>query len=210
RQLTVTGGVDGAIRAHGPYLLGGYSFGAAVAFEMARQLTIEGDEVALLFMLDPPGYSASPPDRDRVRRLWDNMAPLGLGGKLAYFLPRLRTAVSSLLGARRARIANGIATWSTRACVRSGRLLPPSLRSRYILNVYRRALRSYAPKSYAGRATIVKGDGIRYRPPCDWMVLLTGELDTHEEPGGHMDMTKEPHVAVWAARLKDAIDRSGH
>ena len=53
-----------AIRAHGPYLLGGYSFGAAVAFEMARQLTIEGDEVALLFMLDPPGYAESPPDRE--------------------------------------------------------------------------------------------------------------------------------------------------
>ena len=93
-----------AIRAHGPYLLGGYSFGAAVAFEMARQLTIEGDEVALLFMLDPPGYAESPPDRNRVRRLVDDMAPLGFGGKLAYLLPRLRTAASWRLGARKARI----------------------------------------------------------------------------------------------------------
>ena len=199
-----------SIRAHGPYLLGGYSFGAAVAFEMARQLTIEGDEVALLFMLDPPGYPQSPPGRDQVRRLLDDMAPLGLGGKLAYLLQRLRTAVSSFLGARKARIVGRIATWRSQACVRSGRLLPPSLRSRYILDVYRRALRSYVPQSYAGRATIVKGDGICYRPPYDWMVLLTGELETHAKPGGHMDMTKEPHVAAWAATLKDAIDRSGH
>ena len=138
------------------------------------------------------------------------MAPLGFGGKLAYLLPRLRTAASWRLGARKARIVSRIAAWRSQACVRAGRLLPPSLRSEYILDVYRQALRSYVPKSYAGRATIVRGDGICYRPPCDWMALLTGELETHEEPGGHIDMTKEPHVASWAAKLKDAIDRIGH
>jgi hypothetical protein len=42
----------------GPYLIGGYSFGAIVAFEMAQQLKAGGEEVALLFMLDPPGKIA--------------------------------------------------------------------------------------------------------------------------------------------------------
>ena len=41
------------VRPRGPYLLGGWSFGAFVAFEMARQLTEAGEEVPLLALLDP-------------------------------------------------------------------------------------------------------------------------------------------------------------
>jgi hypothetical protein len=41
------------LRPHGPYCLGGYSAGALLALEMARQLQAEGREVALLVMLDP-------------------------------------------------------------------------------------------------------------------------------------------------------------
>ena len=40
------------IRPDGPYLLGGYSFGAIVAYEMACQLVAEGHQVPLLAMFD--------------------------------------------------------------------------------------------------------------------------------------------------------------
>ncbi|HEX2243057.1 MAG TPA: alpha/beta fold hydrolase, partial [Gammaproteobacteria bacterium] len=40
------------IQPQGPYLLGGHSFGAWVAFEMAQQLQKRGHEVARLFILD--------------------------------------------------------------------------------------------------------------------------------------------------------------
>ncbi|HEX6038630.1 amino acid adenylation domain-containing protein, partial [Longimicrobium sp.] len=40
-------------RPHGPYLLGGWSFGAFVAFEMARQLADAGQAVPLVALLDP-------------------------------------------------------------------------------------------------------------------------------------------------------------
>ncbi len=39
-------------RPRGPYLLGGYSFGGIVAYEMARQLTAAGEEVPLLVLFD--------------------------------------------------------------------------------------------------------------------------------------------------------------
>ena len=42
------------IQPHGPYLIGGFSGGGLVAFEMARQLKEAGDEVAALVMLDTP------------------------------------------------------------------------------------------------------------------------------------------------------------
>jgi amino acid adenylation domain-containing protein len=40
------------VSPHGPYYLGGWSFGGVVAFEMAQQLTREGEDVALLALLD--------------------------------------------------------------------------------------------------------------------------------------------------------------
>lgn len=40
------------VRPHGPYLLGGYSFGGIVAYEMARQLRAEGEDIPLLAMFD--------------------------------------------------------------------------------------------------------------------------------------------------------------
>ncbi len=40
------------VRPKGPYLLGGYSFGGTVAFEMARQLTAQGEQVPLLMLFD--------------------------------------------------------------------------------------------------------------------------------------------------------------
>nr|UYH37517.1 alpha/beta fold hydrolase [Myxococcaceae bacterium MCy9487] len=41
-----------AVQPEGPYLLGGWSFGGIVAFEMARRLESQGEKVALLALLD--------------------------------------------------------------------------------------------------------------------------------------------------------------
>jgi amino acid adenylation domain-containing protein len=51
-----------SVQPHGPYCLGGYSFGGVVAFEIARQLQDEGEEVALLALLDAGAPSVYPCD----------------------------------------------------------------------------------------------------------------------------------------------------
>jgi thioesterase domain-containing protein len=40
------------LRPHGPYYLGGYCFGGTVAYEMARQLHAQGEQVALLALIN--------------------------------------------------------------------------------------------------------------------------------------------------------------
>src|SRR3989338_5574651 len=45
------------IQPEGPYFLGGYSIGGLIAFEMAQQLHRQGEETALLFLLDPTSPS---------------------------------------------------------------------------------------------------------------------------------------------------------
>jgi len=52
-----------SVQPHGPYLLGGWSFGGIVAFEMARQLEQQGEEVAFLALIDsavPRSETAAP------------------------------------------------------------------------------------------------------------------------------------------------------
>jgi amino acid adenylation domain-containing protein len=51
-----------AAQSKGPYLLGGWSFGGLVAFEMARRLRDAGEEVALLALLD--SHARSDPHAD--------------------------------------------------------------------------------------------------------------------------------------------------
>ncbi|HEY1349905.1 MAG TPA: amino acid adenylation domain-containing protein [Ktedonobacteraceae bacterium] len=41
-----------AVQPHGPYLLGGWSMGGTVAFEMARQLSEQGESIGLLALID--------------------------------------------------------------------------------------------------------------------------------------------------------------
>ena len=47
------------VQAQGPYLLGGFSFGGAVAFEIAQRLKAQGQAVSLLVMLDSPAPDAT-------------------------------------------------------------------------------------------------------------------------------------------------------
>ena len=65
-------------RPRGPYLLGGWSMGGIVAFEMARQLAAVGAEVPLVFLIDSPvpGRARSPRSFDDHESLVDFAADL--------------------------------------------------------------------------------------------------------------------------------------
>jgi thioesterase domain-containing protein len=59
-----------AVQPRGPYLLGGWSFGGLVAYEMTLQLQAAGEPVALLALLtarpsvvEPPGIEPGSPGR---------------------------------------------------------------------------------------------------------------------------------------------------
>jgi amino acid adenylation domain-containing protein len=60
-----------AVQPHGPYLLGGWSMGGTVAFEMAQQLRAQGETIALLVLIDSEtsvvAASASNVERDLDR-----------------------------------------------------------------------------------------------------------------------------------------------
>ena len=205
------------VQPQGPYFLGGYCFGAMVAFEIAQQLKKADQEVPLLFFLDPaepnvnrsPAPSAPTPARfsnegtsllDEISRHLQNIKSLKRNEKAHYVLQRVKGKIkASFIDKLLKRIV-------CRAYLTLGYRIPPSLRSRYILDVYGRAIAGYVPQVHPGRLIVFEAD-----EECDpdrWERLALGGLEIHEIPGDHTIVLHEPYVRDWGNLLKMQIDRA--
>jgi thioesterase domain-containing protein len=197
-----------AIRPHGPYLIGGYSFGAVLAYEIAQRLRSKGEEVSLLFMLDPPGKSREkvvrPPLRLELRRHGRELERLGARQALDYLLPRVKDHINGRISP----IIKILRKIRWKSHLAAGRIMPAALRSPYILDVYMHALRRYRPQPYSGPATISRSQGGPYKSPFEWPKLISGDLDIHEAFGGHMDLKKGRYVKQWAEHLRKSLERA--
>jgi amino acid adenylation domain-containing protein len=65
-----------AVAPAGPYALGGWSLGGAIAYEMARQLRAAGEAVELLALIDPAPLPPRPAPGERVAETEDGDARL--------------------------------------------------------------------------------------------------------------------------------------
>ena len=200
---------------HGPYFLGGWSFGGVVAYEMACRLAKLGEPVALLALIDSraPGSlpaSAAPVEGTSLvamlaRELGGASGGTGvIDGTGDLGLPETDSSIDRVLARARAR-----------------GLLPPEIGQaevRRLLEVLRanlRALHAYLPGSYPGPVTLFRAAGAtapQPDPTCGWRSLATGGVEVHEVPGDHYSIVREPHVRVLSdllrTRLDDATRRS--
>ncbi|HEY5075279.1 MAG TPA: amino acid adenylation domain-containing protein, partial [Pyrinomonadaceae bacterium] len=89
----------------GPYFIGGRSLGGMIAFEMARQLRAQGEEIGLLALLDtyPSGYAKILRDQETLRAGFDravsrtkahlsNLRSLSLQDKFLYLVAKSKFA----------------------------------------------------------------------------------------------------------------------
>ncbi len=170
------------IQPQGPYLLGGFSFGGLVAYEMARQLYSQDEQVALLALFDT--------------------YPGNLQSATASLLKGLMSPSAQLVGQvgrsirRRLRLTWRFLTW------------PRPLREVYQANS--RALGRYKIQTYAGKATLFRAreqsPRIGEDPYAAWFDLVQGGVEIQEVPGTHNGILVEPEVGVLAERLKNLID----
>jgi len=193
-----------SVQPTGPYLLGGYCFGALVAFEMAQQLCRSGEAVPLLFLVETPGRLLNTFRHNdeavrlsrfpRLARHLRNLRPLGARGRMAYVLRRTRRMIQWHIVKR--------AKWRLcESCVRRGRLVPPSLRADYVTSVHHHAGAAYHPVSYSGRIVICQAVNHSTRP-TDGGGSLVGNVAFHPVPNAtHFDIIRGPHVAHWAEQL---------
>ncbi|AKJ04229.1 non-ribosomal peptide synthase protein (TIGR01720 family)/amino acid adenylation domain-containing protein [Archangium gephyra] len=191
-----------AVQPEGPYLLGGWSLGGTVAYEMARELRRQGQEVALLVLLDsfaPAGQPAPEPDPATLLA--------GFAADLARSAGReLSLTPESLAGLSP---EEQLRTLWTRA--HEAGLLPPGAgleELRVLLEVARanlRAVAGYSPEPHEGRMLLLRArdarKGIEVDATHGWGRLAATGLTVEDIPGDHHGILRAPHVHELAERL---------
>ena len=187
------------VQEHGPYHIGGASMGGVVAFEMAHQLAAEGEDVALLTMMDTPGPDQLPPQAAEESQLVTGA-----------FAGRLELARDELKGLE----AEAQLAYAVDKARRLGMDVDLD-ESRRLVEVLRgnvQALFAYRPRPWAGRMLFLRAEERRAfdppRPELVWMPLAEGGAEVLLVPGNHETMHEAPNVHRAAGALRERLDRS--
>jgi thioesterase domain-containing protein/acyl carrier protein len=178
------------VQPHGPYLIGGYSFGGVTAFEMAHRVVAAGETVALLALLDPTWHPSG--YGDRIRRWATDPTTTGRANRAAVAL-RLPRQVAASAGNRVRAATTGVVA------------RPYAEQGRRFLALSNRQGRRYRPRPYGGPALVLSTRDRNLTDLVDMTHLLTGETRVVEVPGTHDSMVLQPHVTVLAEALREAL-----
>jgi amino acid adenylation domain-containing protein len=202
-----------AVQPRGPYLLGGWSLGGVIAFEMTRQLQAHGETVNQLVLFDAvaPGVVKRFEEDNSLELLAsfathlglslneiapppDNFTGLGQAEQLAYVLEQLKRA----------------------------NRLPLDFDDehfRRLLHVYVNTVRaagSYRPAPLPVRTVLLCSEQTATDeiaaddPTLGWRRLTTERLTLDVVGGDHFTMLQEPHVSLLAVRLKEIFTQNIH
>jgi thioesterase domain-containing protein/acyl carrier protein len=189
-----------AVQTHGPYLLGGYSGGGLVAYEMAQQLTGEGEAVALVVLLDtfPPQI----PDRDvtlpmRVKRVWEE------GWS---YLSNI--AVRRLKERRAARDMVRI-----QAIVANHGVVPRELRETHVEQTFFGAARAYRLRPWSGNVVLMRATRLAFAfralgEAYGWDIVVGDGFELMKVPGDHDTLVVEPNATKLVRLLRATLDRA--
>ncbi|HWD93513.1 MAG TPA: amino acid adenylation domain-containing protein [Verrucomicrobiae bacterium] len=205
-----------ALQPHGPYHLGGYCFGGNVALEMARQFQAQGEEVALLALLN-----CSPPNSEYERISWTPAWFARFGRNLLYWANYFRhwtPAQRREFFRWKKEIVHhritGLFRRGTGAPLKvdAGNLVDLSsfpADQRKLWRTHIGALLDYHPQPYAGRVHLFRSPGhpmlCSFAADYGWGVLAKG-VDISIVPGVHEKILEEPCVRAVAKGLKASLD----
>ncbi|HYQ82858.1 MAG TPA: thioesterase domain-containing protein, partial [Rubrobacter sp.] len=207
------------------YLLGGWSFGGLIAFEMARQLTRQGEEVPRVLLLDTrvPAISEAmsrlSPELLRAFLLIDEARGVTLAAGQEQIPLTPRDIVHLDLDAQLDLLLNEL--WRREA-------FPPDvdremLRRFFEVRMARiDAMNRYVPETWEGRLVLFRTGEVNpeipleeireiYRDasanhPSDGWSALARELEIEPVPGHHESMVQSPHVLSLAEALRRHVD----
>ncbi|HVW11798.1 MAG TPA: amino acid adenylation domain-containing protein [Bryobacteraceae bacterium] len=185
-----------SVQPAGPYRIGGFSAGGIVAFEMARQLQREGEDTALLVLLDtqigsPDDIGAASSEFSTLER-WRRMLLLNLRA-----VRRTDWKVFAGLKLRNWRMNLNI--WANGKGF--GRL--------NTWEAFMLALRRYQPEPYHGNAVLfrAKNEIVEYPDPTfGWRPYIQGELRIFDTEGDHDSFLSEEYIRSVGRELNSLLD----
>jgi amino acid adenylation domain-containing protein len=194
-----------SVQSQGPYLLGGWSMGGEIAFEMAQQLHANGQRVALLALLDARIPSSDEKFAD------ENFEAAVLADVVRYFGLSQDFGDSLALLSKEELLARLMEQGK-----RAG-LLPAGIDASHahrLLDLCKsdfRASRNYVLHRYPGRVTLFKASEdlspTPSHPTLGWSDWAAGGVDVQVVPGNHANMVYKPNVQILAEKLSACIDR---
>jgi len=179
---------------HGPYFLGGYSFGGMVALEMAQQLMSqgEGQSVVILFDTFCPTPASSP----------------SLLKDTASVSKRILSAPLNLLRmgpSKSARYVLKLAAVLVTGVQRRVHTLTLPAHLKRVRAACEQAGKEYVPRPYPGRIVLFRSSMLpltQFRDPhAPWFTYATNGLEIREIEGSHDGILLEPGVRLVAQKL---------
>jgi amino acid adenylation domain-containing protein len=196
------------VQPHGPYCLGGYCLGGTIALEMARQLTAQGEKVALVALFDTYNFRrtvATSHLHDLAQRLWfhvGNFARLSPVLMRNYLREKVRVA-------RDGELANVLRARAKRPQKEDGTIGRSALRT--IQETNDQAAEYYQPKPYSGGVTLFS-PRVNYAkfpdPHMGWDGIVLGRIEVVSLPMNPHAMLVEPTVKHLATALAASINRT--
>ncbi len=201
------------VQPEGPYLLGGWSFGGFVAYEMARQLVEQNEHIALLALLDIEPRTrfdeANDPQTDTELLILianDSMQQEGQSfdvrfEEIRHLSPdeQIKCVLDSMVRFE---------------------LLPPEItvaQAREFLQGQRRrgeSLREYELKPYPGKITLIRGLNPAVAvaepedPTLEWSQFSPQAVQVYTIPGDHQNLIYPPYVDKLAEVLAFCISQA--
>jgi aspartate racemase len=197
------------VQPDGPYLLGGWSMGGVIAYEMAQQLEAQGQRVSLLALMD-----AKPMKPVEAAAPWDEITLLtNFARDLGLSVDGLNLSRDELdrLGSEE------LLSYVLRRAIEVG-IVPQDVQlsqARRLFEVFKinvQAMQNYRPQASSRAVTLLKADEQANAEAPDetmgWGALTTGEIEIHSVPGSHFTLVREPYVRRLAEQLADCINRA--
>ncbi|RAM49069.1 MAG: non-ribosomal peptide synthetase [Hapalosiphonaceae cyanobacterium JJU2] len=194
------------IQAHGPYFLLGWSLGGLIAFDMARQLVDQGEQVALLGLIDSYPFVASPGQRPEPE-------------SEAEILANLSKEYLDLCSEELQKLAPDKQLIYVIEQAKQRKLIPENIdmaHARHFLKIYKlnsQAGRNYKPQYYSNPIVLFrainKEKSLENDPAYyyDWSQLVE-KVETYFVPADHHNIVEPPQVEVLAAEIRKSLNQA--
>jgi thioesterase domain-containing protein/acyl carrier protein len=185
-----------AAQQSGPYFLVGWSFGGALAHEIAVQLQEQGEEVGLLALLDTYPTSGADGELDEQRVLREILGRLGHDE-----IPK-RDLTPAEIAAALQQFSNPLSGFS-------------ESQVKNLLNVWRHNVHlhhNFRPRRYTGKMivfTATQGRTSEAPEPQDWSAYVDGAVESHDVDCEHEDMMEAAPMRAIGTVIAAEIEPAG-
>lgn len=189
-----------ALQPAGPYVLGGYCIGGAVALEMARQFVAAGDDVPLVVLVDAPlGLRARPALRLALRTT----------AALLRWSPERETRAYVRWHRRITHLASLRPNERIDRVVRAARrgLAEHTDATGTLAQSYSETIERYRPTRYAGRVLMINSRADESGSPIDWSAIAPAAALTVLD-SDHQALVRD-HGSAVGERIRREIDLLG-